>query len=61
MLPTAVLDADTAWRAGHGLPVELDEAVLPDGELLLIDPDGAPVCVAELRDGRAKPRVGFRA
>lgn len=58
VLPTATLDAPTAARAGHGQRVPLDA---PDGEHLLLDPAGEPVCVAEVRDGHAKPRVGFRA
>ena len=32
-----------------------------DGEALLLDPDGEAVCVANVTDGLAKPRVGFRA
>lgn len=59
VLPSTVLDdADLATRAGHGQTLTLD---LPDGERLLLDPDGAPVCVARLDAGRAKPVVGFRA
>lgn len=58
VLPTTTLDAPTADRAGHGRPIALPE---PDGERLLLDPAGAPVCVALVRDGTAKPRVGFRA
>jgi tRNA pseudouridine55 synthase len=60
VLPTVALDEETAWRAGHGQVVELAQPT-PLGELLLLDPAGQPVCVAEVTDGRAKPRVGFRA
>jgi tRNA pseudouridine55 synthase len=60
VLPTVAVDAETAWRAGHGQVVALPRPT-PLGELLLIDPAGEPVCVAVVEDGRAKPRVGFRA
>lgn len=58
VLPASTLDAPTATRAGHGQLIPLDA---PDGERLLLDPAGEPVCVARLNDGRAKPVVGFRA
>lgn len=58
VLPTTTLDDATATRAGHGRPVPVDA---PDGEILLLDPAGDPVCVALVGDGQAKPRVGFRA
>ncbi|WP_445150548.1 tRNA pseudouridine(55) synthase TruB [Baekduia sp. Peel2402] len=58
VLPSTVLEADLAVRAGHGQLLTLD---LPDGEHLLLDPAGDPVCVALVTDGQAKPRVGFRA
>jgi tRNA pseudouridine55 synthase len=58
VLPTVALPAEVADRAGHGQLIPVDA---PDGEVLLLDPDGAPVCVALVRDGRGKPRVGFRA
>lgn len=57
-LPTVTLTADLATRAGHGRPVPVDA---PDGEHLLLDPSGDPVCVALVTAGQAKPRVGFRA
>jgi hypothetical protein len=34
---------------------------MADGETLLLDPEGEAVCVADVTDGLAKPRVGFRA
>ncbi|HET6505190.1 MAG TPA: tRNA pseudouridine(55) synthase TruB [Baekduia sp.] len=58
VLPTLTLDADAATRAGHGRLVPVDA---PDGEHLVLDPAGDPVCVALVTFGRAKPRVGFRA
>jgi tRNA pseudouridine55 synthase len=58
VLPTTTLPADAATRAGHGQLVPVDA---PDGETLLLDPAGEPVCVALVREGQAKPRVGFRA
>jgi tRNA pseudouridine55 synthase len=58
VLPTTTLSADAATRAGHGRVVEVDA---PDGEVLVLAPDGEPVCVALVRGGQAKPRVGFRA
>jgi tRNA pseudouridine55 synthase len=58
VLPTITLDAATAARAGHGQRIPLDA---PDGEHLLVDPAGDPVCVALVSSGQAKPRVGFRA
>jgi tRNA pseudouridine55 synthase len=60
VLPEHVLDAESAVRAGHGQRVALT-GVDPVGHLLLVDPAGAPVCVAEVQDGVARPRVGFRA
>jgi tRNA pseudouridine55 synthase len=60
VLPAVALDAETARRAGHGQVVEWP-ATPASGEVLLLDPDGDPVCVADVGDGRAKPRVGFRA
>lgn len=58
VLPTLTLDAPTADRAGHGQRIDVSA---PDGEHLLLDPSGAPVCVALIRDNHAKPIVGFRA
>ncbi|MDX6685095.1 MAG: tRNA pseudouridine55 synthase [Baekduia sp.] len=60
VLPEHVLDAETAVRAGHGQRVAL-AGVGPVARLLLVDPAGDPVCVAEVEDGVARPRVGFRA
>jgi tRNA pseudouridine55 synthase len=56
-LPRLKLDADAAWRAGHGQSIR-GEA---DAEhVLLTDADG-PVAIAEPRpDGLLKPVVGFR-
>jgi tRNA pseudouridine55 synthase len=59
VLPSLPVDEQTAWRAGHGQVVALAQPA-PLGEVLLLDPAGAPVCVALVQDGRAKPRVGFR-
>ena len=55
--PRAELDADAAWRAGHGQTI----AGEAEGEhVLLADADG-PVAIAEPReDGLLKPVVGFR-
>jgi tRNA pseudouridine55 synthase len=56
-LPRVELDADTAWRAGHGqsIPGEADAE-----HVLLADADG-PVAIAQPRpDGVLKPVVGFR-
>jgi tRNA pseudouridine55 synthase len=58
ILPTTTLDDSAATRAGYGQTVPVD---VPDGEHLLLDPDGEPVCVALVTAGQAKPRVGFRA
>jgi tRNA pseudouridine55 synthase len=59
IMPAHTLDEATAVRAGHGQTVPVDTAA--PGHVLLLDPAGAPVCVAEVADGLAKPRVGFRA
>jgi tRNA pseudouridine55 synthase len=61
VLPTIELDTDTARRAGHGQLVEVATDLADGAEALLLDPAGEPVCVADLRAGNAKPRVGFRA
>jgi tRNA pseudouridine55 synthase len=58
ILPAVALDEDAARRAGHGRRVPVDVA---QGDVLLVDPAGDPVCVAEVTDGIARPRVGFRA
>jgi tRNA pseudouridine55 synthase len=60
VLPVAAVDADRADRAGHGQRIGVPHGT-PDGDVLLVDPAGDPVCVAHVSDGRAKPRVGFRA
>jgi tRNA pseudouridine55 synthase len=60
VLPPIPLDDDSARRAGHGQRVDVP-AQTPPGDVLLLDPAGAPVCIAHVSDGRAKPRVGFRA
>ena len=56
-LPRVEIDADAAWRAGHGQTI----AGEAEGEhVLLADADG-PVAIAEPReDGLLKPVVGFR-
>ena len=66
-LPRVEVDADAAWRAGHGQTIPVPPADRPpaeaDGELehvLVADADG-PVAIAEAReDGLLKPVVGFR-
>jgi tRNA pseudouridine55 synthase len=60
VLPAGSLDAPTAVKAGHGQRVAVPDDT-PDGDVLLLDPAGEPVCVAHVADGHAKPRVGFRA
>jgi tRNA pseudouridine55 synthase len=60
VLPSVTLDDATAVKAGHGQVVALADEAGP-GDVLLLDPAGDPVCVANVTDGRAKPRVGFRA
>jgi tRNA pseudouridine55 synthase len=56
-LPRVEVDADAAWRAGHG------QAIAGEAEaehVLLADGDG-PVAIAEPREGGVlKPVVGFR-
>jgi tRNA pseudouridine55 synthase len=56
-MPRIEIDADAAWRAGHGQAV----AGASDAEhVLLADADG-PVAIAEPRaGGLLKPVVGFR-
>lgn len=58
VLPITTLTTDAATRAGHGQRIPVDA---PDGERLLLDPAGQPVCVAQITAGHAKSRVGFRA
>jgi tRNA pseudouridine55 synthase len=58
VLPAVTLDEQAASRAGHGQAVPVADG---EGDVLLVDPGGEPVCVAHVTDGRAKPRVGFRA
>jgi tRNA pseudouridine55 synthase len=60
ILPVVALDDETARRAGHGQTITLAEPT-PLGSVLLVDPAGDPVCVADVADGTARPRVGFRA
>jgi tRNA pseudouridine55 synthase len=60
VLAVVELDEETAWRAGHGQRVAIEQPA-PLGEALLVDPAGEPVCVAEIHDGVGRPRVGFRA
>jgi tRNA pseudouridine55 synthase len=59
ILPAVVLDEPTAAKAGHGQLVAVPAGTAA-GETLLIDLDGEAVCVADVTDGHAKPRVGFR-
>ena len=62
-LPRVEIDADAAWRAGHGQSIAHPPRAEaePDAEhVLLADADG-PVAIAEPReDGLLKPVVGFR-
>lgn len=58
VLPTTTLPTDLADRAGHGQLIPISA---PDGDRLILDPSGDPVCVATITSGRAKPTVGFRA
>ncbi|MGE4427139.1 MAG: tRNA pseudouridine(55) synthase TruB [Solirubrobacteraceae bacterium] len=59
LLPTVVLDPDTARRAGHGQRITLVDA--PDAdELALLDEDGLVALAAREEDGRFHPVVGFR-
>jgi tRNA pseudouridine55 synthase len=58
ILPTTTLDDAYATRAGHGQTIPINA---PDGEHLLLDPTGEPVCIALVTANHAKPRVGFRA
>ena len=60
ILPVVALDDEAARRAGHGQTITPPEPT-PLGSVLLVDPAGEPVCVAEVADGAARPRVGFRA
>lgn len=59
IVPQIGLDAGDADRLGHGL-CPLAPAGVPDGELLCLDPGGAPVALAAVTDGRLISRVGFR-
>jgi tRNA pseudouridine55 synthase len=66
-LPRVEVDADAAWRAGHGQAIPVPPTHPPPGEaeadvehVLVADADG-PVAIAEPReDGLLKPVVGFR-
>jgi tRNA pseudouridine55 synthase len=64
-LPRIEIDADAAWRAGHGQTIDCPSAHPPPADadaehVLLADADG-PVAIAEPRpDGLLKPVVGFR-
>jgi tRNA pseudouridine55 synthase len=60
ILPVTRVDDDAAWRAGHGQTITAPPQA-PAGSVLLVDAAGDPVCVAEVADGSARPRVGFRA
>ena len=59
ILPSVRLDPEDARRAGHGAAVA---AQGPAGaaDVLLRDDDG-PIAIAQRKDGRLKPVVGFRA
>jgi tRNA pseudouridine55 synthase len=56
-LPRVEVDADAAWRAGHGQSIAGEAA----GEHVLLADANGPVAIAEPReDGVLKPVVGFR-
>ncbi|HEY0364628.1 MAG TPA: tRNA pseudouridine(55) synthase TruB, partial [Solirubrobacteraceae bacterium] len=56
-LPRIEVDADAAWRAGHG---QLIAGEAEAEHVLLADADG-PVAIAQPREGGfLKPVVGFR-
>jgi tRNA pseudouridine55 synthase len=58
-LPRVEVDADAAWRAGHGQTIH-GRAEADVEHVLVADADG-PVAIAEPReDGLLKPVVGFR-
>jgi tRNA pseudouridine55 synthase len=59
VLPSATLAEEHVVRAAHGSAIPLGEPV--EGHVLLLDEAGDAVCLAEVADGLAKPRVGFRA
>jgi tRNA pseudouridine55 synthase len=65
VVPSVAVDESAAADAGHGRAVDITGgrhwAEAPEGEVVLVDPEGKAVCIADARDGRAKPRVGFRA
>jgi tRNA pseudouridine55 synthase len=63
VLPVVALDDELARRTGHGQRVQLAQPTdaHPPSHVLLVDPAGDPVCIAEVGDGIARPRVGFRA
>jgi tRNA pseudouridine55 synthase len=58
-LPSVLLAGDDARRAGHGVAVAAPSGGAGEGEVLLVDADGA-IAIAEPRDGALKPVVGFR-
>ncbi|HEU4976711.1 MAG TPA: tRNA pseudouridine(55) synthase TruB [Baekduia sp.] len=60
VLPTAAVDEDCARGAGHGQRVAVGDVAGGAHEVLLLDPAGEPVCIAEVAGGTARPRVGFR-
>jgi tRNA pseudouridine55 synthase len=63
VLPALTLTGGEAERAGHGQRLAWPSdapAVGPGESVLLCDPDGRPVCVAEREGDRIRPRVGFR-
>jgi tRNA pseudouridine55 synthase len=59
VLPSAKIAEEHVARAVHGSAIPLGEPA--EGHVLLVDAAGDAVCLAEVRDGLAKPRVGFRA
>jgi phosphoesterase RecJ-like protein len=62
VMATVALDDDAARRLGHGQRIELPSQTEGGAtHVLAVDPAGEPVAIAEVEDGVARPRVGFRA
>jgi tRNA pseudouridine55 synthase len=57
-LPEVGLDAELARRAGHGLSVTIDEPVAAE-DVVRLTANEELIALAEPRDGRLKPVVGF--
>jgi tRNA pseudouridine55 synthase len=61
VLPTLTLQADAARRLGHGRLLALPPEAPAGLDVLVLDPAGEPVAIAEVEAGELRPRVGFRA